>query len=71
MTSVMSGALFYIAAIACFAVLLVLLFGFASFAKGGAFNRKWSNKLMQLRVALQFVAVVVIVALAWAMRNGS
>jgi hypothetical protein len=53
---------------ACLIVLAVLVFGFASFARGGAFNRRWANKVMQLRVALQFVAVVVIVALAYFMR---
>jgi hypothetical protein len=53
---------------ACLVVLGVLVFGFASFARGGAFNRRWSNKIMQLRVALQFMAVIVIVAMAYFMR---
>lgn len=63
----MSQTLPIVAIVACLAVLAVLLFGFVSFARGGAFNKRWSNKIMQLRVALQFVAVVVIVGLAWAM----
>lgn len=61
----MNGILFYAAALACIAVLGVLVFGLTSFARGGAFNRKWSNKLMQLRVAMQFLAVVLIVLMAW------
>ena len=60
----MTNALFYIAAIACFAVLAVLGLGLASFARGGG-DRRWSNKLMQLRIGLQFVAVILIVAFVW------
>lgn len=63
----MTGTLFYVAAIACFAVLAVLVFGFFSFARGGAFNARWSNKIMRLRVVMQLVAVVLIVTLAWAL----
>ena len=51
--------------IACFAVLAIVAFGVSVFARGGEVNRKWANKIMQLRVAAQFVAVVLIVALAW------
>jgi hypothetical protein len=61
----MTNALFYVAAVACLAVVAVLAFGLASFARGGAFNRRWSNKLMQMRVELQFLAVLLIVAFAW------
>jgi hypothetical protein len=67
---VMSGILPTIAVLACLAVLAVLLLGLMSFARGGDFNRRWSNRLMQLRVALQAVAVLVIVALAWLLRDG-
>ena len=56
----MIDALFYVAAVACLAVLGVVMFGVASFARGGAFNRRWSNKIMQARVLLQLVAVVLI-----------
>jgi hypothetical protein len=66
-----NGTLFYAALIACLAVLAVLVFGFFSFARGGEFNARWSNKIMQARVALQFVAVILIVVLAWALRGGS
>ena len=45
---------------ACLAVLAVLIAGLYSMGKGGDFSRKWSNKLMRLRVALQAVAIVII-----------
>ncbi|MGF1659520.1 MAG: twin transmembrane helix small protein [Rubrimonas sp.] len=61
----MNGTLATVTAIACLAVLAVVLFGLASFARGGAFNKKYANKIMQLRVVMQLVAVVLIVVLAW------
>ncbi len=47
--------------LACLAVLAVLLVGVGGFAKGGDFNRKYANKIMRLRLLLQFVAVILIV----------
>ena len=52
--------LFIIAAIACFAVLIVLMIGIGGFARGGDFNRKYANKLMRMRLAAQFIAVILI-----------
>ena len=46
--------------IACLAVLVVLIAGLYSMWRGGDFSRKWSNKLMRLRVMLQAVAIVII-----------
>ena len=46
--------------IACLAVLAVLIAGLYSMWRGGDFSRKWSNKLMRLRVMLQAVAIVII-----------
>jgi hypothetical protein len=60
-----SDPLFVFAAIACFVVLGILLFGIGTFAKGGEFNRRNSNKIMRWRIGVQFVAVVLIVAFAW------
>jgi hypothetical protein len=57
---------FLIATVACFVVLVILAIGIGGFAKGGEFNRKYANKLMQLRIAAQAVAVIVIVLFAWA-----
>ncbi len=39
------------------AVVGVLLVGVVGMARGGEFNRKYGNKLMQARVALQALAV--------------
>jgi hypothetical protein len=55
--------------VACLAVLAVLVFGFGSFARGGAFHARNSNRIMQMRVIAQFFAVIVIVLLAWASRG--
>lgn len=48
--------------IALLAVLITLFVGVYSMMRGGEFARKHSNKLMRLRVALQFVAVIIIAA---------
>jgi Hypoxia induced protein conserved region len=47
------------------AVLAALGFGIYALFRGGDFGRSYSNKLMRLRVVLQFVAVLVLVAAAW------
>lgn len=47
------------------AVLITLCVGIFALFKGGDFGRSYSNKLMRLRVALQFVAVLVLVAACW------
>jgi hypothetical protein len=62
--------LFIIVAIACLAVVAVLMVGVGGFARGGAFNRKYANKLMQLRILMQFIAVVLIVIFVWLSRHG-
>jgi hypothetical protein len=46
-------------------VLLALLVGLYALFKGGDFGRSYSNKLMRLRVLLQFIAIIVLVAAAW------
>ena len=46
------------------AVALVLFTGIFGMMRGGGFNRKYGNKLMQLRVGLQFLAIVLIAAAA-------
>jgi hypothetical protein len=51
--------------IAVGAVALVLLLGLVNMMRGGS---PWtSQKLMRLRVMLQFIAIVVILIAAWAM----
>ena len=51
--------------IAVAAVALVLLLGLINMMRGGSPNR--SQKLMRLRVLLQFVAVVITMLAVWAM----
>lgn len=47
------------------AVVAVLFFGIATMLRGGEFNRKYGNKLMQLRVLLQFVVIAILGILLW------
>ncbi len=51
--------------IAVGAVALVLLLGLVNMMRGGSPNR--SQRLMRLRVLLQFVAIVVTMITVWAM----
>lgn len=62
--------LFWIAAIACIGVLVILMVGIGGFAKGGEFNKKYANKIMRLRLAAQFVAVLLILAFVWLRQGG-
>ncbi len=62
--------LFIVAAIACLAVVAVLLVGVIGFAKGGDFNRKHANRIMRLRLLMQFIAVILIVAFVYFARRG-
>jgi hypothetical protein len=50
---------------AIIAVAIVLLLGLINMMRGGSPNR--SQQLMRLRVLLQFVAIIVIMATIWAM----
>ena len=51
------------------AVGLVLILGIGTLFKGGETSKKYSNKLMQLRVLLQFIAIIVLVAFAYFFKN--
>ena len=62
--------LFIVAAIACLAVVAVLLVGVGSFARGGEFNRKHANRIMRLRLLAQFIAVLLIVLFVWISGEG-
>ena len=46
-------------------VAIVLLLGLYTLFKGGETSKKYSNKLMQLRVLLQFIAIIALVLLAY------
>jgi hypothetical protein len=47
------------------AVVATLAMGFYSLFRGGEFGRAWSNKLMRLRLALQFIAILILGAVLW------
>lgn len=47
------------------AVAVTLGFGIYALFRGGDFGRSYSNKLMRLRVVMQFIAVLVLVAAYW------
>ena len=51
------------------AVGIVLILGIGTLFKGGETSKKYSNKLMQLRVLLQFIAIVALVGFAYFFKN--
>ena len=57
----MSGIFVILVPLALAAVAITLGFGIYSMFRGGEFALKWSTKLMRLRVALQAVAILIIV----------
>jgi Hypoxia induced protein conserved region len=61
----MSGFFYNLVPFAVGAVAVVLLLGLANMLRGGSPNL--SQKLMRLRVLLQFIAIIVIMAAIWAM----
>ena len=58
----LSDPLFIVMALACIAVLVILLIGIGGFAKGGDFNRKHANRIMRYRIYGQAIAIVLILA---------
>ncbi|HZP79256.1 MAG TPA: twin transmembrane helix small protein [Pseudolabrys sp.] len=55
----------YLVPLAIIAVAIVLVLGLTNMMRGGSPNR--SQQLMRLRVLLQFVAIIVIMATIWVM----
>ena len=65
-----SGTLVKILGIALLIVVaVVLILGIGTLFKGGDTSKKYSNKLMQLRVLLQFIAIIVLVCFAYFFKN--
>lgn len=62
--------LFILIALLMAGVVAALLFGISVYAKGGEANKKYSNKAMQWRIGLQFLAVLAIL-LAVYLRGGN
>lgn len=65
----MTNPLFIAGLVACAAVAIVLLLGINSFRRGGAEGAKRSNKLMQWRLGLQFLAVALLLAFVYISRQ--
>ena len=61
----MSSIFLILAIVTCLVVLIILMFGIGSFAKGGNFGRKYSNKLMRWRIIAQAVAVLLIIVFVY------
>jgi hypothetical protein len=61
----LNDPLFLVAALAAFIVVIILMIGIGSFAKGGAFHQRNANRLMRYRIIAQAVAVVLILLFAW------
>ncbi len=51
------------------AVGIILILGIGTLFKGGNTSKKYSNKLMQLRVLLQFVAIILLIVFAYFFKN--
>jgi L-asparagine transporter-like permease len=51
------------------AVGIVLILCIGTLFKGGSTSKKYSNKLMQLRVLLQFIAIILLVVFAYFFKN--
>ncbi len=49
--------------LAMLATVVVLFTGIFGFLRGGEFNQRYGNKLMQARVGLQFAALAILVLL--------
>ncbi|MGD9815603.1 MAG: twin transmembrane helix small protein [Hyphomonadaceae bacterium] len=59
----------YLIPVALIAVFLTLCFGIYTLFRGGDFGRSWSNKAMRMRVVVQFVAILILVAAMWAKQH--
>jgi|TARA_B100000787_G_C16171775_1_gene286894 hypothetical protein len=55
----------FILIISMFVALLVVIIGVIAMAKNGNFNKKYSNRLMRMRVLFQGVAVIVFAAIIY------
>ena len=50
-------------------VAIILILGIRTLFKGGETSKKHSNKLMQMRVLLQFIAILALVGFAYFFKN--
>lgn len=61
---------FWLVAVACVAVALILIRGIAGFGREGIENARRSNMYMRWRLIAQFVAILLIVAFVYFRRQG-
>ena len=66
----MTGIFFFLIPLALAATVIILGVGIYSLAKGGAFAKENSNKLMRLRVAAQAIAVGLMMLFLWLSGKG-
>ena len=66
----MGDPLYILAILAMAAVVIVLVIGLGGFGKGCAFNHKYGNKMMRLRLLFQFIAVVLVAAYVYLRNQG-
>ena len=66
----LSDPLFLVVAVACLAVLIILMIGIGGFARGGEFNRKHANRIMRYRIGAQFIAVLLILGFVFLRGSG-
>jgi hypothetical protein len=59
----MASTLSTLVVVALIATLVVLLSGVVVMTRGGEVNRRWGNKLMRARVAMQALALALLFAL--------
>ncbi len=62
--------LFILVAFSILLVLAILVFGLFVFTRGGEFNRKYANKIMQARLAAQAVAIALILIFIYVRSRG-
>ena len=62
--------LFIVVVLSMAVVAMILMIGIGGFGRGGEFNRKYSNKLMRMRILAQFIAVILILLFVWIARGG-
>jgi hypothetical protein len=65
----MQDPLFILVVVAVLIVLGIMLFGIGTFGKGGAFNKKYANKIMRWRIGAQFVAILLILLYVYLRRG--
>ena len=57
-------ALFILAVAFAIATLIIMIYGVLGMARQNEFNRKYGNRLMRLRVILQFCTLLILVLMA-------